>query len=212
MAIEVRMDMMMAKRKMSLNELSKRIGISVTNLSLLKTGKVKGIRFSTLEAICRELECQPGDFLFIAFTAISAYILSVFRDLLNDRYGTRDLNMLIYISIAWIILFQVCSLCLKGLVMALWPVSEESMTITYLCFMAISMVIIGVVDILIAVKLLKLDAVQNDLIKAYAYITLVAGVLEVSVFLSPLAIILVPVSSVVLGMILLKEKEGVEFV
>jgi putative transcriptional regulator len=55
--------MMMAKRKMSLTELSRRIGISMTNLSLLKTGKVKGIRFSTLEAICRELDCQPGDIL-----------------------------------------------------------------------------------------------------------------------------------------------------
>ncbi len=55
--------MMMAKRKMSLTELSQRIGISMTNLSLLKTGKVKGIRFSTLEAICRELNCQPGDII-----------------------------------------------------------------------------------------------------------------------------------------------------
>jgi len=55
--------MMMAKRKMPLTELSNRIGISMTNLSLLKTGKVKGIRFSTLEAICRELDCQPGDIL-----------------------------------------------------------------------------------------------------------------------------------------------------
>jgi len=55
--------MMMAKRKMSLTELSARIGISMTNLSLLKTGKVKGIRFSTLEAICKELDCQPGDIL-----------------------------------------------------------------------------------------------------------------------------------------------------
>lgn len=63
MAIEIRLDMMMAKKKMLLNELSKRIGISMTNLSLLKTGKVKGIRFSTLEAICRELDCQPGDIL-----------------------------------------------------------------------------------------------------------------------------------------------------
>jgi len=53
----------MAKRKMSLTELSQRVGISMTNLSLLKTGKVKGIRFSTLEAICRELNCQPGDIL-----------------------------------------------------------------------------------------------------------------------------------------------------
>jgi len=63
MAIEVRLDVMLATRKMALTELANRIGISVTNLSLLKTGKVKGMRFSTLEAICRELDCQPGDIL-----------------------------------------------------------------------------------------------------------------------------------------------------
>ncbi len=63
MAIVVRLDVMMARRKMSLNELSARVGVSVTNLSLLKTGKAKGVRFSTLEAICRALECQPGDLL-----------------------------------------------------------------------------------------------------------------------------------------------------
>jgi putative transcriptional regulator len=63
MAIEVKLDMMLVKRKMRLTELSERIGISVTNLSLLKTGRVKGMRFSTLEAICRELDCQPGDIL-----------------------------------------------------------------------------------------------------------------------------------------------------
>lgn len=63
MAIEVRLDMMLVRRKMKLIELSQRIGISMTNLSLLKTGRVKAIRFSTLEAICRELDCQPGDIL-----------------------------------------------------------------------------------------------------------------------------------------------------
>ena len=63
MAIEIRLDVMLAKRKMSLTELSEKIDISVTNLSLLKTGKVKGIRFNTLDSICRELECQPGDVL-----------------------------------------------------------------------------------------------------------------------------------------------------
>ncbi len=63
MAIVINIDMMMAKRKMSLTELSQRIGISMTNLSLLKTGKVKGVRFSTLDAICKELDCQPGDVL-----------------------------------------------------------------------------------------------------------------------------------------------------
>ena len=63
MAIEVNLDLVLVQRKMSLTELADRIGISLTNLSLLKTGKVKGIRFSTLEAICRELDCQPGDIL-----------------------------------------------------------------------------------------------------------------------------------------------------
>jgi putative transcriptional regulator len=63
MAIQINLDLMLVRRKMSLTELSEKIGISMTNLSLLKTGKVKGIRFSTLESICRELECQPGDIL-----------------------------------------------------------------------------------------------------------------------------------------------------
>ncbi|MBN2414501.1 helix-turn-helix transcriptional regulator [bacterium] len=63
MSIEVTLDLVMVQRKMSLTELSERIGISMTNLSLLKQGKVKGVRFSTLEAICRELECQPGDIM-----------------------------------------------------------------------------------------------------------------------------------------------------
>lgn len=63
MNIRVNLDIELAKKKMSLTELSKQIGISMTNLSLLKTGKVKAIRFSTLEAICRVLQCQPGDIL-----------------------------------------------------------------------------------------------------------------------------------------------------
>jgi len=63
MPIAVNLDLMLVKRKMTLTELSRRVGISVTNLSLLKTGKVRGIRFATLDAVCRELECQPGDVL-----------------------------------------------------------------------------------------------------------------------------------------------------
>lgn len=63
MAIIVNLDVMMAKRKMSLNELSDRVGITKANLSILKTGKAKAIRFSTLNSICDELDCQPGDIL-----------------------------------------------------------------------------------------------------------------------------------------------------
>ena len=63
MPIIVNLDVMMAKRKISLNELSERVGLTLSNLSILKTGKAKAIRFSTLEALCRALDCQPSDIL-----------------------------------------------------------------------------------------------------------------------------------------------------
>jgi putative transcriptional regulator len=61
--IIVNLDVEMAKRKMSLSELAERVGLTLANLSILKTGKAKAVRFTTLEAICRELGCQPGDIL-----------------------------------------------------------------------------------------------------------------------------------------------------
>ncbi len=63
MAIIVNLDVMMAKRKMSLNELSEKVDLTLSNLSILKTGKAKAIRFTTLDAICNALNCQPGDIL-----------------------------------------------------------------------------------------------------------------------------------------------------
>lgn len=63
MAIIVNLDVMMAKRKMSLNELSEKVRLTLANLSVLKTGKAKAVRFSTLDAICKALDCQPGDIL-----------------------------------------------------------------------------------------------------------------------------------------------------
>jgi len=63
MTMIVNLDVMLARRKMSLTELSDRVGITMANLSILKTGKAKAIRFSTLEAICKALDCQPGDLL-----------------------------------------------------------------------------------------------------------------------------------------------------
>lgn len=63
MGIIINLDVMLAKRKMSVTELSERVGITMANISILKTGKAKAIRFSTLEAICRSLDCQPGDIL-----------------------------------------------------------------------------------------------------------------------------------------------------
>lgn len=63
MSIIVNLDVMMAKRKMSLNELSEKVGLTLANLSILKTGKAKAVRLSTLDAICKALDCQPGDIL-----------------------------------------------------------------------------------------------------------------------------------------------------
>ena len=63
MVIVVNLDVVMAQRKMSLNELSEKVGVSLSNLSILKTGKARAIRFSTLESLCEALDCQPGDLL-----------------------------------------------------------------------------------------------------------------------------------------------------
>jgi putative transcriptional regulator len=63
LAIIINIDVMLAKRKMSVTELSEKVGITMANISILKNGKAKAIRFSTLEAICKALECQPGDIL-----------------------------------------------------------------------------------------------------------------------------------------------------
>lgn len=67
MPIIINLDVMLAKRKMKSNELAEKIGITTANLSILKTGKAKAVRFSTLEAICNELDCQPGDILEYSF-------------------------------------------------------------------------------------------------------------------------------------------------
>lgn len=63
MTIKINLDVMLAKRKMSVTELSEKVGITMANISVLKNGKAKAIRFSTLEAICKALDCQPGDLL-----------------------------------------------------------------------------------------------------------------------------------------------------
>jgi putative transcriptional regulator len=63
MAIEIRLDHMLLERRMTLTQLAERVGITVPNLSILKTGKAKAVRLSTLDAVCRELDCQPGDII-----------------------------------------------------------------------------------------------------------------------------------------------------
>ena len=153
----------------------------------------------------------PSDLLFITFTAMGVYTLTMFRRLLNERYNFHDIDTLIIVAIWWGILFQLSSLALRGWIVVLWPVPETILTVVYLTFMAVAMLVAGIVDILIAVKLLKAKETLSDLLKALAYVTMAAGLLEVTVVLSPISLILVPVSCVILGLIFLR-KEEVEFV
>ena len=76
MAIIINIDVMLAKRKMSVTELAERVGITMANISVLKNGKAKAIRFSTLEAVCNALECQPGDILEYKKSQVSGYWLN----------------------------------------------------------------------------------------------------------------------------------------
>ena len=84
MAIRINLDVMMAKRKMSLNELSSRVGITLANLSILKNNKAKAIRFSTLDAICKELDCQPGDIIKYSNSDIFKY-----KGIYFENFGFR---------------------------------------------------------------------------------------------------------------------------
>lgn len=154
----------------------------------------------------------PGDLVMIAFTVISVYVLLSFKRLLNERYNCTELNTLIMISIWWAILFQIIGL-LEGLVaMMSWRYTEIGLAIMFVSTIVLAMIFIGIVDILIAIKIMKLKDKLNDLIVALGYITLIAGILEITVIFSFFSLILVPVTCVLLGVIFLREKEEVEFV
>lgn len=153
----------------------------------------------------------PSDLLFIAFTAMSVYTLLMFRNLLNERYNYHDVDTLILLAICWGIVFQISSLALRVWVVTIWPVSETALSVIYLVFFAVTMITAGIIDILIAVKLLQIRQKLNEMIRAFTYITLVSGLAEVSFVLAPVALLLAPVSCVILGLIFFR-KEEVEFV
>jgi len=148
----------------------------------------------------------PSDVLGLIFTAIAIYVLWMFKNLLNDHYEYHDLDLLILISIWWAALFQVVGLGLGFLTMIFWPVDEKVFALVYIVFFASSMICIGIVDILIAVKLLKVKEHFSEYIRAFAYITIVAGICEITVFLSPITLLMIPVTCIILALIFFKDK------
>jgi hypothetical protein len=154
----------------------------------------------------------PADLIMIAFTVIGIYTMLMFRRLLNERYDNHDIDLLIIISIWWGIVFQIISIALKLIVIFLWPVDKVVLVVTYIVIMTASMVTIGIVDILIAVRLLRVKEIFNEMIRALAYVIMAAGICEITVFLTPLALLLVPVTCVLLAIIFLRADTTVEFV
>ncbi len=154
----------------------------------------------------------PSDLVGVVFTIIAIYTLLRFRALLNERYNYHDLDLLVTISIAWLVVFQVLGLAIGLASMILSPVDEVVQVVVLAVFFTAAMVSIGIVDILIAVKLLKVRDVFGDYIRTYGYISMIAGICEVTVFLTPLALLMVPVSAVVLALIFFRDQEAPEFV
>jgi hypothetical protein len=154
----------------------------------------------------------PSDMMMIGFTAIGVYTMLMFRRLLHERYEYHELDLLIIISIWWAIMFQAIGFVLNVLAMIYWPVDVIVMAVTMAVFFTGTMVTIGIVDIMIAIRLLKGTVAFSDNIRYLAYVTMVAGICEVTVFLSPLMFFLIPVSAIFLAMVFFRDRQEVEFV
>lgn len=154
----------------------------------------------------------PADIIFIVFTVLAIYVLVMFRRLINEKYNFHEINTLITVVIWWNIITQVLGITLKIYLLFLAPLSELAMSLIMLSFVVIMMLSGGTIDILIAVKLMKIKDSVSDVLRVYIYLTLATGIMMVSLILSPLALLLAPVSSVLLAIIFFKEKEQVEFV
>jgi hypothetical protein len=154
----------------------------------------------------------PSDLLGVLFTILAVYALLVLRRFLNECYQYHGIDVLIILSIAWSVLFQVVGLASEVLLMMIWPVNEEALRVMQLILFGIFMLCVGVIDILIGVRLMQSSQGFSQLIKVFAVLSLIAGILEVAVLLSPLAMLLVPVNFVIVGLILLRDVAEAVFV
>ena len=157
----------------------------------------------------------PADLLGLLYTVIAITVLLRFKALLNERYEFRNIDTMIHLAIAWVVLHQLLTLGMNGLAMVTGLGVEEATlpaTILVLGSFAVFALGAGVIDIIIAVRLLAMKDEMGDLVKAFAYVTLIIGILEATIFLAPLAALVVPIWCVVLALIFLKDKHSAEFV
>ncbi len=152
------------------------------------------------------------DLLMIVSTAMAVYLMLMFRKLLRERYGYHDLDLLIVILVWWLIMFQAVDIALTILMQVLWPVDHILFAIVSVVFLTAALVTTGIVDILIAIKLLRVKENFGEYIRGFAYVTMASGICEVSVLLCPFALVLMPVSMIVLALVFFRDQREVEFV
>ena len=153
----------------------------------------------------------PSDLLSVLFTFLVIYVLYMFRRLLNEHYDFYSANIVIWAAIVWHVVFAIAGLVMKLLAVQLGPDFGMPTLIGFITLFVVAMTTGGLIDILLAVKLLRLKEKMNDPMKVFTYVTLAAGIVEVTVILSPLAMILFPIWCVTLGIVFLREKNTEQF-
>lgn len=154
---------------------------------------------------------DPGitieDFVTVAIAAVLIFILMMLRKLLVERYRYTRANKLITASVVWYILFTIGSFVMILFADTTWPAPDTTSLYSLFIFWIIAMTSAGVIEIFLGLRLLQITEKKNELMKVFAWVTLIMGVLELTVVLSPLALVLMPVWCVTAAMVFLREKD-----
>jgi hypothetical protein len=154
---------------------------------------------------------DPGlsleDLSTVLIAAVIIFVLLMLRRLLKDQYGYSKADGPITSSIVWYIVFTIASFGMIFFTDTTWPAPDQQSIIALIIFWIVSMTSAGVIEIFIGIRLLQMKERRNELMKVFAYVTLIMGVLELTVVLSPLALVLMPVWCVTAAMVFLREKD-----
>lgn len=154
---------------------------------------------------------DPGitieDFVTVAIAAVLIFVLMMLRKLLVERYRYTRANKLITASVVWYIIFTVGSFVMILFADTDWPAPDTTSLYSLMIFWIVSMTSAGVIEIFLGLRLLQINEKKNELMKVFAWVTLIMGVLELTVVLSPLALVLMPVWCVTAAMVFLREKD-----
>jgi hypothetical protein len=149
----------------------------------------------------------PEDLATVLLAAAIVTVLLILRKLLNERYMFAGADRVIAAAVVWYIVITAGSFVMIFFADTTWPAPDTRSIVAIMVFFVLSMTSAGVIDIFLGLRLLQVRERKNELLKVFAYVTLVMGGLEVTVLLSPLALILMPVWCVTAAMLFLREKD-----